>query len=58
MCEHRPIDFCQDVVSYLNYEIGWPNSENANIESRVVDLAERKSVGNPWLASRVGWRVA
>ena len=46
--EHGPVDFTEDVVTDLD-DVVRPNTEDVGIERSVVDLAQRKPVGDDGL---------
>src|SRR5262249_6169911 len=52
VAKHGAIFFFEDVVADLDYKVG-THTENVPIERGVVELAQRKTVGNDGLAARV-----
>lgn len=52
VAKHRPVVFVENVLTEMD-PVGGIDSEDSNIISRVVNLAERKPVGKDWSASRV-----
>ena len=53
--QHRSVDLLEDVRTDLDLQVG-PDAEDVPVERRMVDLAERESVGDDRLTSGVAIR--